>query len=95
MSPTTRTRPEDILVPTPAGVCCKRGGFYIDPTRPVEKALITHGHSDHARPGHRAVLATADTLAIMRLRLGEGAMGHTQALAYCEPLSIGAPDAAR
>ncbi|HET9619176.1 MAG TPA: DNA ligase-associated DEXH box helicase, partial [Pseudolabrys sp.] len=34
-------RPEDILVPTPSGVCCKPGGFHIDPTRPVEKALIT------------------------------------------------------
>ena len=55
-------RAEDILVSTPAGVCCKRGGFYIDPTRPVEKALITHGHSDHARAGHGAVLATRETL---------------------------------
>ena len=44
-------RPEDLLVPTPAGVCCKTGGFHIDPTRPVERALITHGHSDHARAG--------------------------------------------
>ena len=55
-------RPEDILVPTPAGVCCKLGGFHIDPTRPVERALITHGHSDHARAGHGAVLATQETL---------------------------------
>ena len=51
-------RPEDILLPTPAGVCCKRGGFFIDPTRAVDKALITHGHSDHARAGHGSVLAT-------------------------------------
>ncbi|MGC1669967.1 MAG: hypothetical protein WA767_17200, partial [Pseudolabrys sp.] len=64
-------RPEDILVPTPSGVCCKPGGFHIDPTRPVEKALITHGHSDHARAGHGAVLATKETLDIMRLRYGE------------------------
>jgi putative mRNA 3-end processing factor len=54
-------RPEDILLPTPAGVCCKLGGFYIDPTRPVDKAVITHGHSDHARAGHGAVLATRST----------------------------------
>ena len=33
-------RPEDILLPTPAGVCCKPGGFHIDPTRPVERALL-------------------------------------------------------
>src|SRR5262249_39721291 len=55
-------RPEDILLPTPSGVCCKRGGFHIDPTRAVDKALITHGHSDHARAGHGAVLATQETL---------------------------------
>ena len=64
-------RPEDILVPTREGVCCKPGGFHIDPTRPVAKALITHGHSDHARAGHGAVLATQETLDIMRLRYGE------------------------
>ena len=51
-------RPEDILKPTPAGLCCPSGGFHIDPVRPVDKALITHGHSDHARAGHGAVLAT-------------------------------------
>ena len=55
-------RPEDILFPTPAGVYCKIGGFHIDPTRPVDKAVITHGHSDHARAGHGAVLATQETL---------------------------------
>jgi putative mRNA 3-end processing factor len=82
-------RPEDILVPTPAGVCCKRGGFYIDPTRPVEKALITHGHSDHARAGHGAVLATQETLDLMRLRYGESFAGTTQAVGYGETVSLG------
>ena len=77
-------RPEDILVPTPSGVCCKRGGFHIDPTRPVEKALITHGHSDHARAGHGAVLATQETLDIMRLRYGDNFAGTTQAIRYGE-----------
>ena len=64
-------RPEDILMPTPAGLCCKPGGFHIDPVRPVERAVITHGHSDHARAGHGAVLATQETLDMMRLRYGE------------------------
>jgi len=82
-------RAEDILVPTPSGVCCKRGGFYIDPTRPVEKALITHGHSDHARAGHGAVLATQETLDIMRLRYGENFAGATQAIHYGEELRLG------
>src|SRR5207253_4877275 len=78
----TPMRPEDILVPTPAGVCCKRGGFFVDPTRAVDKAVITHGHSDHARAGHGAVLATQETLDLMRLRYGENFAGTTQAARY-------------
>jgi putative mRNA 3-end processing factor len=81
-------RPEDILVPSPSGVCCKRGGFHIDPTRPVEKALITHGHSDHARAGHGAVLATQETLDIMRLRYGDSFAGTTQAIRYGESVTL-------
>ena len=81
-------RPEDILVPTREGVCCKPGGFHIDPTRPVAKALITHGHSDHARAGHGAVLATQETLDIMRLRYGENFAGTTQAVRYGETLAL-------
>ena len=77
-------RPQDLLLPTPAGLCCKLGGFYIDPVRPVERALITHGHSDHARTGHGAVLATRETLDMMRLRYGENFAGSTQAVAYGE-----------
>ena len=81
-------RPEDILLPTPAGVCCKLGAFHIDPTRPVERALITHAHSDHARAGHGAVLATQETLDLMRLRYGEGFAGTTQAIRYGESLTL-------
>jgi len=82
-------RPEDILLPTPAGVCCKPGGFHIDPTRAVEKAIITHGHSDHARAGHGAVLATQETLDLMRLRYGENFAGSTQAIRYGESVTLG------
>ncbi len=81
-------RPEDILISTPLGLCCKRGGFHIDPVRPVEQALITHGHSDHARAGHGAVLATQETLDIMRLRYGANFAGSTQAIAYGETLTL-------
>jgi putative mRNA 3-end processing factor len=81
-------RPEDILLPTPAGLCCKRGGFHIDPTRIVERALITHAHSDHARAGHGAVLATQETLDMMRLRYGENFAGATQAIRYGESVTI-------
>jgi putative mRNA 3-end processing factor len=85
----TIMRPEDLLATTPSGVCCKPGNFFIDPTRPVDRALITHGHSDHARPGHGAVLATQETLDLMRLRYGDGFAGTTQAARYGETLNLG------
>jgi putative mRNA 3-end processing factor len=81
-------RPEDILALTPAGICCKRGSFHIDPTRPVERALITHAHSDHARIGHGAVLATQETLDLMRLRYGEDFAGTVQAIRYGESVRL-------
>ena len=81
-------RPEDLLVPTAAGLCCQRGGFHIDPVRPVAKAVITHGHSDHARRGHGAVLATPETLDLMRLRYGEDFAGTAQAVRYGETVHI-------
>jgi putative mRNA 3-end processing factor len=56
--------------------------------RPVSRALITHGHSDHARSGHRSVLATQQTLDIMRLRYGEGFAGTTQAAALGEAIAL-------
>lgn len=80
---------ETWLHPTPSGLFCLPGGFHIDPVRPVARAIVTHGHSDHARPGHDAVLATAETLAVMRMRLGNGAGHAQQSLAYGEQLSIG------
>ena len=51
--------------------------------------MITHGHSDHARPGHGAVLATAQTLAVMAERYGPGFAGRTQSAAYGETTLIG------
>ena len=44
---------------------------FIDPQYPVEKAIITHAHADHARPNHATVLATKDTINIMKIRYGE------------------------
>src|SRR5262249_43702521 len=81
-------RPEELLTPTPAGLCCRPGGFHIDPVRPVARALIPHAHSDHARPGHGAVLATQETLDLMRLRYGEDFAGSAQPIRYGEPLSL-------
>ena len=68
-----------LLIPRPEGLYCPGGDFYIDPLRPVPRALITHGHSDHARPGHGSVLATRQTLDIMAIRYGEDFTGTRQA----------------
>jgi putative mRNA 3-end processing factor len=85
--------PESWLKPTPSGLFCEPGGFYVDPVRAVDRAVITHAHADHARPGHRAVLATRETLAIMRTRMGEAAAGDSQqALAFGQRLRIGDVD---
>ena len=80
---------EKCLHPVADGLFCPAGGFHIDPVRPVDRAVITHGHSDHARPGHGSVLATPETLAIMRVRLGDDYARSAQPLRYGETLRIG------
>ena len=64
-------RADEILYPTETGLYCAPGDFHIDPLRPVPRALVTHSHADHARPGHGAVMATQQTLDIMAIRYGE------------------------
>jgi putative mRNA 3-end processing factor len=83
------TRPETWIRPSSAGLYCEPGDFHIDPIRPVARAVITHGHGDHARSGNERVLATPATIAIMRERYGEAAGGSLQPLAYGETLSAG------
>ncbi len=58
------------IEPHPHGIFVKPAKAWIDPMRPVENALVTHGHADHARGGHENVWATPETLAIMNLRYG-------------------------
>ncbi|MES2932417.1 MAG: ligase-associated DNA damage response exonuclease [Pseudomonadota bacterium] len=53
------------------GLYCVPGNFYIDPWRPVERAVITHGHADHSRIGHTHYLATATGAGILKARLGD------------------------
>jgi putative mRNA 3-end processing factor len=79
---------EQLLCPSPAGLYCPPGDFYVDPVRPVDRAVITHGHADHARAGHGRVLATRETLAIMEARYGENYAGATQALGYHEAVDV-------
>ena len=61
---------------------------YIDPSVPRERAIVTHGHADHARAGHGAVLATPDTIAIMKTRYGEDCAGRFEPLDFGVPLRI-------
>lgn len=82
-------RPADILCPKPGGLYCAPGDFFIDPMRPVDRALVTHGHSDHARSGHGRVMATRETLAIMGERYGAEFAGETQEAAYGETHRMG------
>ena len=72
MSRSRTTRPPaDWIEIRPEGLYCRPGGFFIDPHAPVDRAVVTHGHGDHACSGHGAVLATPQTLAIMQARYGE------------------------
>jgi putative mRNA 3-end processing factor len=75
-----------LLRPTAEGLYCPPGDFHIDPVAPVARAVITHGHGDHARAGHGKVLATEATLAIMAARWGEGFAGTAQAAHYGETI---------
>lgn len=80
--------PETWLRATPAGLYCEPGDFYIDPTRPVARAVVTHGHGDHARPGNAHLLATPETVAIMRQRYGDLAGGTLQEARYGEHIAL-------
>ena len=60
----------ELIVARPEGLYCTAGDFYIDPWRPVDRAVITHAHSDHARVGHRHYLAQTDSEGTLRARLG-------------------------
>lgn len=82
------TRATDILRLTPAGLYCEAGDFYVDPLRKVPRAVVTHGHSDHARPGHEAVLATKETLAVMAARYGEKFASSRQTARFGEPIKL-------
>lgn len=76
----------DLVVLTPEGLYCPVGDFHIDPWRPVPRAVITHGHGDHARRGMGRYWCAADSLPILQWRLGEQ---DVVPLAYGEPALFG------
>jgi putative mRNA 3-end processing factor len=73
----------DLLQFTDKGIYCSQGGFYIDPWKPVERAVITHAHSDHARAGSHFYLCHHLTKPLLRLRLGDG---YYQSVEWNEPV---------
>lgn len=81
------SKPERLLCPRPEGLYCAPGDFYVDPVRPVERAVITHGHADHARAGHGVVVATPQTLAIMDTRYGADFCRTREPAAHGQPLT--------
>ena len=88
-NPNAAKHPAEWLKIAAEGLCCAPGGFHIDPVQPVERAVITHGHSDHARAGHGAVLATPETVAIMQARYGPDQPTQFHPLSYGEPIQLG------
>ncbi|MBZ5555366.1 MAG: ligase-associated DNA damage response exonuclease [Acidobacteriia bacterium] len=83
----TSTPRKPLLVPTPSGLYCEPGDFYIDPRRSVSKALITHAHSDHARAGSKAYLCALPCVSLLRHRLGTRAC--ISGIPYGEKTTIG------
>ena len=78
---------KSLLEFTSTGLYCPPGDFYIDPWKPVKKALVTHAHSDHARWGHQAYLAHEQSDEILKLRLGGISL---QTIPYNKPITINA-----
>jgi putative mRNA 3-end processing factor len=75
---------DDLVIERPEGLYCPPGDFFIDPWRPVERAVITHAHGDHARRGHAHYLASAPSEGVLRARLGDDIA--LQTLAYGEAI---------
>ncbi len=82
---TSGARPGDLVVARPEGLYCPPGDFFIDAWKPVDRCVVTHAHSDHARTGHGHYLAHTDSAGTMRTRLGEIDL---QTLAYGESVTI-------
>jgi len=81
---------DDLLRVTPNGLYCQVGDFYVDPNRPVKRAVVTHAHTDHARWGSRHYLAAEPSEHLLRMRMNDDA--EFQFLPYGESLSIGGVD---
>ena len=78
----------DLITPRDGGLWCEPGRFHIDPGRAVERAVVTHAHGDHCRPGHHALLVSPETAHIAQVRYGPTAFKDVQVLEYGKPIRI-------
>lgn len=81
---------EELLQTTELGLYCAAGGFYVDPRQPVERAVVTHAHTDHARWGCRHYLAAKQSEHLLRMRMNADA--EFQFLEYGESITVGGVD---
>lgn len=77
---------DDLLIPTADGLYCPEGGFHVDPWKPVDRAVVTHAHSDHAGFGSRTYLCSARGERVLRMRVGESA--SIQGLPYGKSVTL-------
>lgn len=76
-----------LITVRPEGLYCEAGHFYIDPWKPVDTALITHAHADHAYSGHKSYYATSISEGILRRRLGQGI--NLEGVKYGDKIKLG------
>ena len=76
-----------ILEPRPRGLYCPAGDFYVDPWSPVDRAVVTHAHADHARPGSSSYLVSSEGESVFRFRLGSSS--NLQTVRFGESVAIG------
>lgn len=77
---------KELLQFTDRGIWCEQADVYLDPWKPVQRALISHGHSDHAHPGMESYLCHHQSVPVLKLRLGENI--RVQGIAYGETIQI-------
>jgi len=80
---------QDFLVRTNGGLFCRYGDFYLDPVDPVKHAVISHGHGDHATPGHEFAYCTPPTYLFMESRFAKIYLPQTQQISFHQPFQLG------
>ncbi len=76
------------LIKKKGGLYCMPGDFFIDPIFPVKRALITHAHTDHARPNNKVILSSKETIELMKLRYGQNYCSQSQIIKFNEVVKI-------